>query len=162
MVQISLDLSCKYNSNNINNLFLWLLVPKLFRSMLGKLEIQLARIYRTGIGTTLAVVKPFLRKKNSKSFQVFLQFILTSQFWIFVNILIRNDSTSVLVRQGGFTKVKNSILFRNICYNLYIRACYLNFQLSWITLEPIIVEKSYRYHWNCIYKTNPVIFEPKL
>ena len=42
MVPISLDLSCKCNSNNINNLFLRLLVPKLFRPMLGKLEIQLA------------------------------------------------------------------------------------------------------------------------
>ena len=123
-----MDLSFKYGFNDIYNFFLRLLVLELFRPMLGKLEIQLARIYRTGIRTTLA--KPFSRKNNSKSFQVFLQFILTCQFWIFVNILIRNDSTTVLVRQGGFTNVKKSILFRNICYNLYIRAGKLNFQLS--------------------------------
>ena len=42
LVQISQDLSFKYNSNGIHTFFLRLLVPKLFKPMLGKLEIQLA------------------------------------------------------------------------------------------------------------------------
>ena len=37
-VQISLDYSLKYNSNGIHYFFLWLLVPKLWRQMLGELE----------------------------------------------------------------------------------------------------------------------------
>ena len=44
-----MDLSFKYGFNDIYNFFLRLLVLELFRPMLGKLEIQLARIYRTGI-----------------------------------------------------------------------------------------------------------------
>ena len=41
----------------------------------------------------------------------------------------------------------------------FIYLTFLTFAL--ITLEPIIVEIGYGYHWNCI-KKNPLIFEKKL
>ena len=42
----------------------------------------------------------------------------------------KKDSTSFFVRLDGSTKVDNFLLLRNFCYNFYIGAGKLHFQLS--------------------------------
>ena len=129
-----MDLSFKYGFNDIYNFFLRLLVLELFRPMLGKLEIQLARIYRSGIRTTLAVIKPlwshFCGKRNQNHFKYSYISYLQASF----GILWLSSKEKILrhffVRLGSFTKVDISLLFRNFCYNFYIGAGKLHFQLS--------------------------------
>ena len=131
-----MDLAFKYGLKDIYNFFLRLLVLELFRPMLGKLEIQLARIYRSGIRTTLAVIKPlwshFCGKRNQNHFKYSYNSYWQASFGI---LLIYHKRFYInFCQERWFCKSKNSILFINICYNLYIKSLQLEFP-AFLTLH---------------------------
>ena len=113
-VQISLDFSFRYNFNLIHNFFLLLFSFKMKANFKKAGNPNFMDSWNwNSFGHLKAIVKTlFVDKEFISSFQVFLEFILTSQFLNFVNNLKRNDSTSFIRRLDGFKKVNISLLFK--------------------------------------------------
>ena len=123
-VQISLDFSFNYNSNDVNYFFLWFgsKVMKVNAGIAGNSACQDLLYWNWGrLDRYKAVMKPFFGGKRAQNnFKCSYNSYWQASF----GILWLSSKEKILchffVRLGSFTKVDISLLFRNFCYNFYI------------------------------------------
>ena len=130
-VQISMDFSFKYNSKGIHYI-IGSKVMKANARIAGNLACQDLLYWNCcRLDHYKAVMKPFFGGKRAQNnFKCSYNSYWRASF----GILWLSSKEKILchffVRLCSFTKVDISLLFRNFCYNFYIGAGKLHFQLS--------------------------------
>ena len=130
-VQISLDFSFKFDSKGIH----YIIGSKVIKAnarIAGNSACQDLSYWNWGrLDHYKAVMKPFFGGKRAQNnFKCSYNSYWRASFGILWLSSKEKILSHFFVRLGSFTKVDISLLFRNFCYDFYIGAGKLHFQLS--------------------------------